>query len=770
VRKAATVITPGKFVKLSLTAKVVAGFTAAFMILGLIAAVSFESVRSLTEMVDWEVHAHEALAELRELRGQVSSSESGQRSYVLTGERRFLETYHAAAPAIQECFAKVRRLTFDNPSQQARLDRVQALINERIAWSETTITLRDREGFDAALKAILTATGLRLSEDIAAGIAEMEQEERRFLLAREEQAHDWAFRTNLVVLLGSAIALAVVVVSCIVITREIRERSRAEAALAEARDELELRVAQRTAELTRANVEFQSEVSERNRAEQRFRLAVESAPNGVLMMDQNGRILMVNREVDRAFGYRREELLELSVEALLPHRFRARHPEYRQEFIAHPEARPMGAGRDLYGLRKDGSEFPNEIGLNPIQTDQQLFVLATVVDITERKRAEQKIRSHSRLLELILQNMGDGVILADKQGKIWFLNPVARRLLGLAADAPIPSDWTAVKGRYLANGVSPYPADRLWLGRAVRGESVDDELLFIRHEALPEGAWISGTARPIIEEDGSSMGGVVVWHDITRQKKAEEALNKLNAELEQRVADRTAQLEAANRELETFSYSVSHDLRAPLRAIDGFSQALLEDYADGLDANGKRYLERVRAATQRMGRLIDDLLELSRVTRPELRRARVELGEMAESIVAELARTDPQRKVELKRANGVAVNADPRLLEIVLDNLLGNAWKFTRDQPRAVIEMGVAEDDGEPAYYVRDNGAGFDMAYAGKLFGAFQRLHPSTEYEGTGIGLATVQRIVHRHGGRVWAEAKVDKGATFYFTLGERVE
>jgi signal transduction histidine kinase len=248
-------------------------------------------------------------------------------------------------------------------------------------------------------------------------------------------------------------------------------------------------------------------------------------------------------------------------------------------------------------------------------------------------------------------------------------------------------------------------------------------------------------------------------------RKQEAALRSVHDELEQRVADRTAQLETANRELEAFSYSVSHDLRAPLRSIDGFSQALLEDSADKLDDQSKKHLQRTRAAAKRMGQLIDDLLGLSRLSRGELKRAPVDLTELARTTAMEIFQSEPERKVELKVAEGLVAQADGQLLNVVLENLLRNAWKFTRIRGVAHIEFGSLQQDGTRVFFLRDDGVGFDMAYAEKLFGAFQRLHSAKEFEGTGIGLATVARIIRRHGGKVWAEAEIEKGATFYFTL-----
>jgi light-regulated signal transduction histidine kinase (bacteriophytochrome) len=259
--------------------------------------------------------------------------------------------------------------------------------------------------------------------------------------------------------------------------------------------------------------------------------------------------------------------------------------------------------------------------------------------------------------------------------------------------------------------------------------------------------------------------GALIATQTVRVLVEKRRLQKAHDELEERVRQRTAQLEHANKELESFAYSVSHDLRAPLRSIDGFSRALLEDYHSKLDEEGRDDLQRVRAAAQRMGSLIDAMLTLSRVTRGALRFAPVNLSQIATEILEELARHDPENKVKVTIAPEVIAPGDTALLRNVMQNLLANAWKFTAKQPDAHIEFGVAERDGEKIYFVRDNGAGFNRADARNLFGAFQRFHSAAEFSGTGIGLATVQRIIHRHGGRVDAESKPGEGALFYFTL-----
>jgi PAS domain S-box-containing protein len=284
----------------------------------------------------------------------------------------------------------------------------------------------------------------------------------------------------------------------------------------------------------------------------------------------------------------------------------------------------------------------------------------------------------------------------------------------------------------------------------------------------PDGTarWLFGRAWVFKDGAGKPLRLIGANIDVTERKLAELEVSRLNAELEQRVRQRTLELEASNRELEAFAYSVSHDLRAPLRGIDGWSLALLEDYSSSLDDDGRKYLNRVRGETQRMGNLIDDLLQLSRASRGEMKLDHVDITALANRIADRLRDAQPKRSIEFAIEPALVAFGDARLLDIALTNLLSNAVKFTGTQNPALIEFGKTEKEGEMAFYVRDNGAGFDMAYAGNLFGAFQRLHKVTEFPGTGIGLATVQRIVRRHGGRVWADAHLNRGATFSFTLG----
>ena len=336
------------------------------------------------------------------------------------------------------------------------------------------------------------------------------------------------------------------------------------------------------------------------------------------------------------------------------------------------------------------------------------------------------------------------------------------------------ADWSYEKFLTHVHPEDSERVDRLFQAGVAAKTQWDFECRITRHDGALRWIWVHGNVFTSAAGESERMIGMV--SDITERKNIEEEIRQLNVNLERRVLERTAELQAANQELEAFSYSVSHDLRAPLRSIDGFSQAVLEDYADKLGDQGKDYLKRVRTATQRMGHLIDDMLTLSRVTRAEMRRETVELSALATDVIEELQKSEPLRRVDWQIEPGLIAEGDARLLRVALVNLLGNAWKFTSKTANAKIEFGAASDpdagnapipntQGAPSFFVRDNGVGYDMRYAGKLFGAFQRLHLVSDFPGTGIGLATVQRIVYRHDGRVWAEGAVGKGATFYFTL-----
>jgi PAS domain S-box-containing protein len=387
-------------------------------------------------------------------------------------------------------------------------------------------------------------------------------------------------------------------------------------------------------------------------------------------------------------------------------------------------------------------------------------------DFQRLYEAERELRASEERFKIAFEHAPVGISFTQPDGRMGRVNATLAEMLGYGV--------AELEG--LTVGEITHPGDRAETGRLIKaalagkidGFKVDKR--YLRKDGSD--LWTTASVTLLRDEQGRPVDFVAMISDISARKQAEDArreaereLAEMNVDLERRVLERSLELKAANKELEAFSYSASHDLRAPLRALDGFSLALLEDYGEQLDATGKDHLARVRAAAQRMGQLIDNLLMLSRVTRREMVREKVDLSALARDVLADLREAEPERAVDAAVADGLIANGDPALLRIVLQNLLANAWKFTSRKPEAHIEVGVDRRDGVAAYYVRDDGAGFDATYVDKLFTPFQRLHAADEFPGTGIGLATVKRIVRRHGGSVWAEGAVDCGATFYLTL-----
>ncbi|HEY6766048.1 MAG TPA: ATP-binding protein, partial [Candidatus Sulfotelmatobacter sp.] len=384
------------------------------------------------------------------------------------------------------------------------------------------------------------------------------------------------------------------------------------------------------------------------------------------------------------------------------------------------------------------------------QATQKLVRLAEELSLqaTELSRSREAFESQTLMLKLVLDSIGEGLVASDMEGHFLIWNDAAKELLGRGiADLPI-DQWSSHYKIYFPDGITPYPPDRLPLARALRGESVQEELM-IEHPERKGGVFLEVTARPIKDSQGNLCGGVAAFRDITNSKAAEREIKKLNEDLEARVVARTAELQATNQELEAFTYSVSHDLRAPLRHISGFTRILAEDFGPTLPEQAQKYLERIEFGALHMGQLVDDLLNLARVGRQNLTVQVTGLGSIIKEVLTLLEPETEGRQIEWNIAEMPLVECDPALIRQVFQNLIGNALKYSRPRFPAVIEIGQIQQDGNPIIFVRDNGVGFSMKYADKLFGVFQRLHCSEDFEGTGVGLATVQRIIKKHGGRI---------------------
>jgi signal transduction histidine kinase len=432
-------------------------------------------------------------------------------------------------------------------------------------------------------------------------------------------------------------------------------------------------------------------------------------------------------------------------------------------------------------VRKDGLTIDVSVTISPIRDSHGVIVGASKIarDISERKQTEVQLAAqaaevaHSRkaletqklMLQSVLNSMVEGLVAADEQGNFILWNPAAEKIVGLGAANLSPADWSAHYGTFLPDMITPFPNEQNPLLLAIAGE-VSSAEMFIRNPSRDRGSWIEANGAPLRDKEGAVRGGVVAFRDITRRKADELEIRKLNEELEDKIVRRTEQLESANQELEAFSYSVSHDLRTPLRHISGFSRILVDEFGPSMALQARDHLQRIEDAVQRMGLLIDALLRMAVLRRQPLRLRHCELNPIVDEVVSILQPECDGRDVEWRIAKLPALACDPILIGQVFQNLLGNALKYSRGRADAVIEVDSIQQPGKPAIiFVRDNGAGFDMKYAQKLFGVFQRFHTESEFEGTGVGLATVYRIIQKHGGTIWAEAETDRGATFYFTL-----
>jgi len=480
------------------------------------------------------------------------------------------------------------------------------------------------------------------------------------------------------------------------------------------------------------------------------RTLIEASIDPLVTIGSDGTISDVNKATEEVTGVARDRLIGADFADYFtePEKAREGYQRVFAEGVVHdyPLAIRHVTGRVtdvLYNATVYRDEAGNVAG-----------VFAAARDITERKKVEEQLSAASQYARTLLEASLDPLVTIGPDGTITDVNKATEEATGVPRAELIGTDFAD----YFTEPEKAREGYQLVFSAGL----VRDYPLAIRH--------LSGRITDVLynatiylDEAGNVAGVFAAARDITERKKAEEAVVKLNEDLRHR----TVELEASNRELEAFSYSVSHDLRAPLRGIDGFSLALIEDYHDELDAVGRDYLHRIRAASQRMGHLIDDLLRLSRATRAQMRIETVNLSRLAQSVLAELHQREPERIVEETVAPVIMVEGDPDLLRIILVNLLENAWKFTGKCPVAKIEFGAETKKGEAVYYIRDNGAGFDATYADKLFLPFQRLHTADEFPGAGIGLALVQRIVRRHGGWIRAEGAVNQGAAFYFTLKE---
>jgi PAS domain S-box-containing protein len=510
------------------------------------------------------------------------------------------------------------------------------------------------------------------------------------------------------------------------------------------------------------------DITERKQAEEALRRSearksaiLETAIDAILSIDHEGKIQEWNPAAQKIFGYSRDRALGRPMdELIIPPSLREAYHDGLTNYLMTGVGSLLGRPIELTLRRADGEEFRAELAISRVATEDPPRCTALIRDITERKQAEAALRESEERFRMLVEGVKDyAIYMLDTEGRVTTWNAGAERLEGYRAEEII--------GKSFSIFFTPEDLERRLPEMALKKAEEDGQIRNEGWRVRKDGSrfWTQGIITALRDETGKLCGFSKVAHDITQRKRSEEEIRQLNEELEQRVTERTAQLQAANQELEAFSYSVSHDLRAPLRHIVGYVEILQSEAGANLDESSRQHLQTISDSAKQLGNLIDALLAFSRMGRAEMRQQRFSLAALVEEARRELRREMEGRNIRWQIGDLPEVQGDPLMLRQVLVNLLSNALKYTRTRAQAKIEVGATDTEQETVVFVRDNGVGFDMQYADKLFGVFQRLHRPAEFEGTGIGLANVRRVVHRHGGRVWAEGSVDGGATFYFSI-----
>jgi PAS domain S-box-containing protein len=476
---------------------------------------------------------------------------------------------------------------------------------------------------------------------------------------------------------------------------------------------------------------------------ERLRLVVEASPSGMIMVDQLGKIVLVNPQVERLFGYTRKELLGQSVDILVPEALRGKHPGHRDRFTADPKVRSMGMGRDLYGQRKDGSQVPVEIGLNPFITESETFVLASIVDITERKRAEERLR-------LVVEAAPSGMIMVDHQGKIVLANTQIERLFGYSREELLGQSIEMLVPA-ASRAKHPGHRDSFFAEPKARSMGIGRDLFGLRKDGTELPVEIG--LNPLMTDGERFVLASVV--DITERKQAQELL-------QQNLID----LKRSNEELQQFAYVCSHDLQEPLRVISNYTQLLAKRYKGALDTDADEFMEFTVDAARRMQELINDLLLYSRVETKGQDFKATDCSATVEIVLANLAIAIKESGAQILCEPLPIIKADSSQLLQLFQNLLSNAIKF-RDQKPPIIHVSAQDQTTHWLFKITDNGLGLDMKYAERIFVIFQRLHTKEKYPGSGIGLAICKKIVERHGGHLWVESELGSGSSFNFTISK---
>jgi len=705
---------------------IAAGSLVALVVLASIAALSYQSIVSFRDRAKWVDHSYEVLHTTELIFSELKDAETAVRGFVITRDEAYLDPYRKARESIPRHVERLLSLTGDNPEQTSRGKTLTDLAQERLNSAESTLRIY-RKGAESSVRPEVKRqldSGKSVMDEVRRVIAEFREEEERLLRIRADETNRSAQQTIAVIVAGNVVSLTGLALAFLLLRRDVTDRARAQIA------------AQRLA----------AEIED----------LYDRAPCGYHSVNKDGIFVHVNDTEIRWLGYSREELVGKMrfIDIVAPE-----HQNIvRKNF---PKLVAGGTTDHLeYDLvRKDGSRFPVSVSATAIMDENGQFVMSrtTMFDIGDLVEARTRILEANAFLDTVVENI-PSMIFVKHADTLRFarVNRAEEEMLGMPREDVIgKSDHDL------------FPASQAdFFTSKDREVLAQRDVVDIQEEVIdtPQGQRILHTRKIGIRDGyGTPQYLLGISHDITDRIQAEKRIQALAADLEIRAN----QLEAANKELESFSYSVSHDLRSPLRAIDGFSRLMEEDYGNVLDAEGNRLLTVIRQNSQRMGQLIDDLLAFSRLGRKPIAPDRFSMNELvAEALEDVHAGTSTPPKVTVQDLPDIA--GDRVLLRQVWINLISNAFKYSSKNDDAAVEIGsLPVENGSRVYFVRDNGVGFDMQYYDKLFGVFQRLHRIDEFPGTGVGLAIVQRVVSRHGGRAWADARLNEGATFYFSVPE---
>lgn len=741
----------------SIEIKTLAGFLVTVLLLLFTGGQAYHTAAQAAESTRWISHTQEVRTALSRLTAALSEAELEQRNYLLTSDPDYyLECQRHAREAAAQA-ENLAQLLADNPAQLERLRSLKAAIAQHLALLQSATETFQHSGLAAAQGIVAHGQGQDFKNAIASSVNSMDSAEAALLADRQAASARERVKTLILLLLTFALAGAGYLALFSAIRREMVMRAQVEESV--------------------------------RRSEENLAVTLNSIGDAVLATDTERRVTWLNPVAEKLTGWSQAQAAGRSVDEIF---------QIVNESTRLPAAMPVDAvlasgavhaladGARL--LQRDGAEHPISDSAAPIKDKEGRIrgVVLVFRDVTKERKAQREIqelnagleqRVQERTAELVLawqalrkseehfrlmiESVQDYAIgLLDAKGRVMSWNAGAQRMKGYAADEIIGKHFSTF-----------YPEEDVHAGRpeedlrvATEQGRLEREGWRVRKDGSRFYALVVLTA--LRDETGAACGYCKITRDMTDRKRAEDEIRALNASLEQRVQQRTRQLEEANQELEAFSYSVSHDLRAPLRHMQGYAEMLARHANGQLSEKGHRYLKTISDASVEMGQLIDDLLAFSRTSRAEMNQIRVLPEALVQDTLRGLELATNGRNIVWKIGPLPAVQGDPATLRQVFANLIGNAVKYSRRRDPAEIEIGCAgEEDGRPIFLVRDNGAGFDMKYAQKLFGVFQRLHRADEFEGTGIGLATVRRIVVRHGGRTWAEGEPERGATFYFTL-----